>query len=117
EGRLPPSAFTVVTAAASGPGSLRQAILAADASRYATASQPAVINFAIGSGAQSISLLSPLPDVTVPVVVNGQTQSGYKGGRPLVELNGAQAGASADGLRLLGGYSAVEGLVIDRFGG
>src|SRR5262249_604641 len=68
----------------SGPGSLRQAILNADA---ATGTTPIVITFAIpGSGVQIITPLSALPTVTEPVVINGWSQGGpgYSGA-PLLD--------------------------------
>ena len=52
--------FVVTTTADSGAGSLRQAIL--DANANANAATPDVIQFSIGSGAQTISLSSALPD-------------------------------------------------------
>jgi titin len=112
ETRLVPSTmFTVTTSADSGLGSLRQAILDANASQA-----PSVIDFQIGSGAQTINLASALPTVTTQVVIDGTSQPGYAGA-PLVELNGAGAGAGANGLVLAGGNSQVEGLVINRFAG
>lgn len=61
--------FTVTTNADSGPGSLRQAVLDANASPGGTDT----IVFAIGTGPQTIALLSPIV-VTGPVIFNGTTQ-------------------------------------------
>ena len=47
-----------------------------------------------GLGPHSINLLSPLPAITDPVLIDGATQPGYAG-LPLVELNGAGAGPAA----------------------
>jgi ELWxxDGT repeat protein/parallel beta-helix repeat protein len=101
----------VTTTADSGPGSLRQAILDANARPG-----PDAIQFSAGAGLQTISLLSGLPDVTDAVVIDGTTQPGFAG-VPLIELNGLGAGPLADGLRLTGRGSTVRGLVLNRFGG
>jgi hypothetical protein len=104
-----PPIFVVNTTADSGPGSLRQAILNADA-----APGPSSIQFAVNSGVQTIELASPLPAITEPVVIDGTSQPGYAG-VPLIELDGAGAGPQADGLLITAGDSVVEGLVINRF--
>src|SRR5688572_12404637 len=75
-----------------------------------------VIHFAVGSGPVSINLRSAMPTLTGPVVIDGTTQPGYSG-TPIIEMNGAAAGASADGLRITSGGTTVRGLVINRFGG
>jgi hypothetical protein len=93
---------------ADGTLSLREAIELANAT-----AGPNTILFAIGSGAQTINLLSPLPAITDPVVIDGTTQPGYAGA-PLIELNGANAG-NTSGLYIPAGNSTVKGLVIDRF--
>jgi hypothetical protein len=104
--------FLVTNTLDSGAGSLRQAILNANATAGTS-----TINFSIGTGgAQTINVRSPLPALTNPVVINGAAQPGYAG-QPLVELNGALAGSGAPGLDLRGGSSTVQGLAINRFGG
>jgi parallel beta-helix repeat protein len=103
--------LTVTNANDSGPGSLRQAILDAN-----TVAGPDTIVFNLaGSGWHTIVLLSGLPAVTDQVIIDGTTQPGYAG-RPLIELNGAGAGA-VSGLQLVAGNSTVRGLVINRFAG
>jgi hypothetical protein len=101
--------FTVTNANDSGAGSLRQAILDANATPGFD-----TINFNIGSGAQTISPLSPLPTVTDPVSLNATTQPGYSGS-PIVELNGTNAGFGSAGIRISAGASFVQGFVINRF--
>lgn len=104
--------FTVTTNANNGAGSLRRAILDANATRGAD-----VIAFRLaGPGPHSIDLLSPLPAITDPVLIDGATQPGYAG-LPLIELNGAGAGPAADGLWITVGNSSVRGLAINRFNG
>jgi titin len=76
--------FTVTNNADSGAGSLRQAILDANASAGAD-----TIAFAIGSGPQTITLALSLP-ITEAVVVDGQTQPGFAG-TPIIEVSGGSA--------------------------
>ncbi|MGA2702978.1 MAG: NosD domain-containing protein, partial [Isosphaeraceae bacterium] len=60
----------------SGNGSLRAAILYANANPIAGGA-PNVISFDIpGSGVQTITPLTPLPDLTEPVTIDGYTQPG-----------------------------------------
>jgi uncharacterized delta-60 repeat protein len=96
----------------SGVGSLRQAILNA-------VTNPGVVNtieVAIGSGPQSIHLLSPLPTITDSVVLDATGQPGYAG-KPLIELDGSGAGAGANGLTITGANSLIKGFAINRFSG
>ena len=92
--------------------SLREAIEIANRSTLAA---PIDIHFAIASGMQSISLLSPLPTITHPVNLDATTQPGFAGA-PLIELIGTGAGTAVSGLVVTGG-STIEGLVINRFSG
>ncbi len=55
-----------------------------------------------------------LPDVLHPLIVDATTQPGYEG-RPIVEINGSDAGEDENGLEIMGGGSTVRGLVINRF--
>ena len=111
--------FTVTTTADSGIGSLRQAILNADANPG-----DVEITFDIpGPGPFTIKPLSPLPAITDSVTVDGlrqpPSQAGYdvEGTTPLIELDGSLAGSATDGLVVSGGTVTIEGLVINRFGG
>ncbi|MFS8084308.1 MAG: hypothetical protein ACMG6H_01650, partial [Acidobacteriota bacterium] len=107
------SGSTVVTNTNdSGTGSLRQAILNANA----TAALDTISFNISGSGVRTISPLSELPTITAPVFIDGATQPGYAG-TPLIELNGTSAGANAPGLKITAGSSRVRGLVINRFNG
>lgn len=104
--------FTVSTTGDSGAGTLRQAIIDSN-----TAGGTNTINFSItGTGIQSIALLSPLPTVTTPVTINGFSQTSGST-TPQIELNGAGAGAGANGLNITAGNSTVQGLIINRFTG
>jgi hypothetical protein len=106
--------FTVTNTADSGAGSLRAAILNANAPPV----RADTITFNIGgAGVHTIALLSALPTINDAVTIDGTTQPGYAG-TPLIELNGAGA-AGADGLVLGAGSSGtiVRALAINRFGG
>lgn len=83
---LPLSAatFTVTNTNDSGAGSLRQAILDANAAPGAD-----TIVFAIGTGIQVITPATLLPMITDPVTIDGTTQPGYNG-RPLIGIDGSR---------------------------
>jgi uncharacterized repeat protein (TIGR03803 family) len=116
------STNTVTSTADSGPGSLRQAILDANAD---VSSNPVVICFNIsGVGVQSIAPLTPLPAITRSVTIDGYTQPGTSPNTLavadnavlLIELNGANlSGGSANGLFIQASGCTVRGLVINRF--
>ncbi len=103
--------FLVTNTNDAGPGSLRQAILNSNA-------EPSLdtITFAIGDGSQTIQPLSPLPAISDPAIVDGTTQPGFFG-IPLVEIDGADAGADASGLRVQANGSLIHGLAISQFFG
>jgi parallel beta-helix repeat protein len=111
--------YTVTNTDDSGTGSLRQAILDANA-------RPGLdmIVFKIpGSGVQTISPASPLPDITDPVIVDGYSQPGASpntlavgdNARLLIQVDGSNAGLGANGLHLTAGGSTVQGLDITHF--
>ena len=102
-----------------GAGSLRQAILDANAAAGAD-----TINFNIpGGGVQTITPQSTLPTITSPVTIDGYTQPGAAANTLadgnnavlLIELNGTSA--TGNGLISTAGTSTVRGLVINRFSG
>ncbi|HET8674715.1 MAG TPA: HYR domain-containing protein [Blastocatellia bacterium] len=104
--------FLVTNPNDSGAGSLRQAIIDANANPGAD-----TINFAIpGTGTHTINLLSPLPAITEALTIDATTQPGFAG-TPVVELNGSGAGAGANGLNITASNSLVRGLAINRFNG
>ena len=111
ETRLLLTTYMVTNTNDAGDGSLRQAILDANANPGTD-----TIAFAIDSGPQTITPVSALPTITDPVILDGTTQPG-NAGSPLIEIDGASAGANANGLRIAAGNSTVLGLVINRFGG
>ena len=109
--RLLLSVYAVINTADSGEGSLRQAILDANAHP----GQDTIIFDIPGRGAHAIRPLSPLPAITDPAVIDGSTQPGYAG-RPLIVLDGSSAGSQANGLVIAAGGSTVRGLDIGNFG-
>ena len=111
----PQAVYSVTTTADSGAGSLRQAILDANANPGLD-----TITFAIGApgSQQTIQPQSALPTVTDPVTIDGWSQggAGYSG-PPLIELSGALAGSNVVALNITAGGSTVRGLVINGFTG
>ena len=110
--------FRVTNTNDSGSGSLRQAILNANATLN-TASGPDQIRFAIrAEGMQTISLLTELPPLSEAVVIDGYTQPGSSpntlafgnNANIQIELNGDICGC-ARGLLISVG-STVKGLAI-----
>src|SRR5436190_12071409 len=82
EDRIAPATFTVFTPADSGPGSLRQAILNANLT-----SDLDVIDFRLGGfGVFTIRLQTPLPTLSGPVQILGNTEPGYTNS-PLVAID------------------------------
>src|SRR5438552_4790776 len=111
--------FTVTNTNDSGAGSLRQAILDANANAGTD-----TITFSIpGGGVHTISPTSALPTITDPVTIDGYTQTGAVqntdpngfNGTLLIELSGVNAGAGVNGLTISSGDSTVRGLVINGF--
>jgi hypothetical protein len=103
--------FTVINTNDAGAGSLRQAIINANATVGMD-----LINFAIPAAPYIISLLSSLPTITDFVTIDGDSQAGWVA-TPIIELNGAGAGAGVDGLTVTAGGCTIKGLVIYSFSG
>ena len=113
------STFTVTNTNDDGPGSLRQAILDANARAGADA-----IKFNIaGSGVNTISPSSALPGIKQAVTIDGYSQPGSSPNSRttgaidaviLVEINGFDAG-SRPGLDIEASNVVVRGLAINRF--
>jgi hypothetical protein len=109
--------YLVTTTNDSGAGSLRQALLNANAHAGLD-----TIRFAIGAGVQTIRPITRLPSITDPVTIDGTTQPGFAGA-PIIELRGDLAGASGlwigvpGAARTVGSGTTVRGLVINRWSG
>lgn len=105
-----PVTFTVINTTDGGTGSLRQAILDANANPGSD-----VIAFNIpGAGAHTITPGTALPDVTESVTIDGTTQPGFVG-FPLIELDGSST-MFVNGLTLLASNCVIRGMVVGRFG-
>ena len=100
--------FVVTNTDDSGPGSLRQAILDANANAGSD-----LITFNIGSGLKTITPASKLPDITDPVVIDGTTQPGFSGS-PLIEINATNTGFNVV-LLISAGNTTIRSLIINRF--
>jgi hypothetical protein len=117
--------WVVTTAADSGPGSLRQAILDADAGpggdqiAFAIPTQPGT------SDVHTIQPQSFLPAITTPLTIDGYTQPGaavntasnFDNAQLKIVLDGHLLHNGEPGLDLSAGFTTVRGLVIDNFPG
>lgn len=102
----------VTTNADGGAGSLREAITLANLDGGTD-----TINFNLAGGtSQIINLMSALPPIVETLILDGTTQPGFNGS-PLITLNGAAAGAGANGLTIATDGCTMRGLVITNFGG
>ncbi len=101
------SVFTVTNTNDSGPGSLRQAILDANASPGSD-----TITFNLPGPSRTIRPVLALPGITEGVVIDGSTQPGFAGA-PIVELDGANSPSL--GLFIGAHNTIVRSLVINSF--
>lgn len=104
--------FVVTNTNNHGAGSLREAIISANATVGTD-----TITFNIpGPGVKTISLITSLPDITDSVVIDGTTQPGYAGS-PVVEIDGliVSNNGGGNGLVIKAGGSTVRGLAIGNF--
>lgn len=113
--------FVVTNTNDSGAGSLRQAILDANANGTGVVD---TISFNIsGGGLKTTKPTSALPAITTPTTIDGYTQPGASANTLaigdnavlLIELDGTNAGPSADGLIIKAANCTIRGLVINRF--
>lgn len=112
--------FTITQTGDSGPGSLRQAIQAAN---DAPGSDTLLFRIptsdpGFGGGVFTIRPASPLPAITDQTFLDGLSQAAFTGNTnpngPEILLNGSQAG-DASGLEISGPNSLIRGLVINGF--
>jgi hypothetical protein len=105
--------LTVTNTNDGGPGSLRQAILDSNA---ATGNTNTIAFNIPNPGVHTITPLAALPTITNPVVLDGTTEGTNVPGAS-IELDGASAGATANGFDVQAGSSTIRGLTINRFAG
>ncbi len=118
--RVVPHIVLANSTADSGPGSLRQALLDANA---APGSNVVTFGFS-GTAPYIIHLLSPLPAITDPVTIDGWSQLEFRG-QPVIQLDGSNAissgfaaaseGLIVAGLDIVAGNSEVRGLALNGF--
>lgn len=107
----PSQSFVVTNVNDEGTGSLREAILNANA----TSGADTIVFSLPGSGVKRISLQTPLPEITETITIDGTTQPGYAS-TPLVEIDGAALFHTGDnGLVIKAGGSTVRGLALGNF--
>ena len=116
----PAATFTVTSTNDSGPGSLRQALLDVNASPG-----PHAVQFSIpGGGVHTLAPLTPWPELTNTVSLNGYSQPGSKPNSLqwgddavlLIRLDGQKLTNSlAPALVLHSSGSSVRGLIVVRF--
>jgi trimeric autotransporter adhesin len=104
--------FVVWSTADSGRGSLRQAILNANAS-----SDPTRIIASRFFDVITITLETELPPLTVPIILDGRVRNPINNGpyRPGIELDGRKLGAGSTGLRIQSSDCHIEGMIIHDF--
>ncbi len=114
--------FIVTNTNDAGEGSLRQAILDANAHVNLDFDVPDSIKFEIdGAGPHTIQPNSALPAITDPVIIDGTTEPDANcdswPATLAIELDGSNAGNLVTGLTLQSGSngSTIRGLVINRF--
>jgi hypothetical protein len=100
--------ITVTNVSDSGAGSFRNAL--------SSASNGNTICFNIGGGGYETINATSGYTITHSVTIDGTSQPGY-GGAPLIEINGAGAGAGTSGLNVTAGNTTIKGLIVNRFGG
>jgi parallel beta-helix repeat protein len=104
--------FVVTSIEDEGAGTLRQAIMDANAR-----TGPDTIAFSLdGPGTQTITPETPLPDISDALVIDGATQPGFAGA-PLVEIDGSFAESTdTDGLRVVASDCTIRNLLLSRCG-
>lgn len=115
------SMFEVFTNADSGPGSLRNAISLANADVGAAIGSPHQITFNLPPGSTTITILSALPAVSRPTIIDGLSQPGSScgsAGTPrniIVHVRGSGNAVPMTGLRFTGGGSTLQGVAVSYF--
>lgn len=101
--------FIVTNNNDSGAGSLRQAMLDANANPGSD-----LITFNAGSGLKTITLVTTLPEILDPVVIDGTTQPGFAGA-PLIEIDATNISGDFGQLIIKAGNTTIRSLIINHF--
>lgn len=119
--------FLVSNRGDSGPGSLRQAILDANATPPPSGRQHRIAFVFEPPGRQVIQPASPLPPLMQRTLVDGTTATGWTANTAtgtnnfnaqlMVRLEGSKAGVDADGLMVTTNGCTIQGLEIGGFSG
>jgi hypothetical protein len=119
---LPAGTFTVTNTNDSGAGSLRQAILDANA---AAGADTIAFNI-VGSGVHTIALATSLPAISQPLTIDGYTQSGSSVNTQdttqglntvlMIEIDGGATGNSSVCLDVAAADVTIRGLVVHSCG-
>lgn len=107
--QAPSQTYTVTNLADSGAGSLRQAILDANANPGLD-----TIAFNLAGGGTQFVTLNAVANVTDPVIIDGTTQPGFAG-VPLITVKPIGTGAQA--LNITAGGSTIKGLAFYAYVG
>jgi Domain of unknown function (DUF4347)/Cadherin-like/Right handed beta helix region len=97
--------------------SLREAILASNATANGSGGADRILFNLTGSGNRVINITSALPTISDALAIDGQSLNGYVFGSAMVVLNGTGAGLSTNGLTLTSTGSQISGLHISGFTG
>jgi titin len=107
----PTATFMVTNTGDSGPGSLREALTAANT----TAGKDSIAFSIPGAGPHTIAVTTgALPPVTDPIVIDGRTEPGYAGA-PLIRVDNATGDSTIAGIDVAAGSSEFFGLAVTRF--
>ena len=108
-----PTVYTVTNSLDTGPGSLRDAILAANRDEATAAS----IRFDIpGNGPHEIELLSALPVIASPTTIDATTEPDYVGS-PVIGIDGSALSGKPDGFRIESSEVVISGVSVHGFAG
>ncbi|HEU4768614.1 MAG TPA: SBBP repeat-containing protein, partial [Pyrinomonadaceae bacterium] len=102
--------FVVTNTNNHGAGSLREAIINANA----TIGTDTIVFNIPGAGVKVISLMNTLPEIIDSVVIDATTQPGYAGS-PLIEIDGTNAAGGQNGFTIAAGGTTIRGFAIGRF--
>src|SRR5262249_44556098 len=108
--RVIPYKLKVTSLADAGPGTLRQALLDGNDSP----DENLIVFELPGAGPFVIHLLSRLPTISSPTIIDGWSQLGSNG-PPVIELDGGAGTNAFDGLVIGSGDSTIRGLALHGF--